>query len=132
MAGPDPRELIDPIPMDAFRREIRTTMHDWAKEILSDSYPMIYSTWGWSFVVLMYCRMLHSLYVGRIESKLMGARFGKVNFDPRWHALIDRALQQRPGQYLKIEAADSADVEQTLAFLRYVLDFEQNVTGFNE
>lgn len=122
LAGQEPSALIDPIPLDAMEREVRETMRAWGAEIVTGEYQ-IDNTWAWSFATLMYCRMLHTLYVGRIESKQMGARFGKIHLAKRWHALIDRALAQRDGQFLAIKSADPNDVTETVAFVRYVLDF---------
>jgi predicted nucleotidyltransferase len=125
MAGTAPKELIDPISADDLRREIYTTMHDWAKEIFTGKWGLT-NRWAQPYAVLSYCRMLHSLSTGRIASKRSGALWAKSTLDHRWVGLIQRALEERPNPSLKVrQAADPGEVKSTLDFIHYALAFGQ-------
>lgn len=122
LAGLQPDALIDPIPIAEMKREIRELMESWAMEIFADSADLR-GLWYQMFTVLMYCRMLHTLETGRIESKLAGVRWAQTNLDPRWHGLIERAWGERENQYDKVwDQADPDDFEATLLFIQYALD----------
>ena len=125
LAGPDPKTLIDPVPADDLRREVlrtmRVTMREWAGEIL-DGRSSMDNRWAQPFAVLMYCRMLHTLHTGTVESKLAGARWGKEALDGRWAGLIERAWNERPNPSLKVtQPADPDDLMRTHDFIKYAL-----------
>src|SRR5438094_3396215 len=90
LAGPRPEGLVDPVPVDALRREIRAVIHDWGDEILRapDRYR---NRFYQGFIVLSYCRMLRDFIAGRPGSKRAGAAWARANLDARWVALIERA-----------------------------------------
>ncbi len=121
LAGPDAKNLIDPIPAEALRAEVLAVMQDWAKEIVAGRWQMN-NRWAQPFAVLSYCRMLHTLETGRIESKLAGARWAKNALDPHWTDLIQRTWEDRPNPSLKVrQAAATNDIEDTLSFIEYAL-----------
>jgi predicted nucleotidyltransferase len=68
LAGTDAKSLIDPVPVDALRREVATTMHAWAREIRADPEAMNNRRYQ-PYAVLSYCRMLYTLHAGTIVSK---------------------------------------------------------------
>jgi hypothetical protein len=122
LAGPSPVELVDPIPAGLLRREILETIGDWGREILTEP-ERFDNRFYQSFIVLSYCRMLHDLHNGCIQSKRAGAEWAKVVLDSSWSGLIDRAWGGRPNPSLAVrQPADPADFEKTLAFVRYAID----------
>jgi predicted nucleotidyltransferase len=118
LAGQNLRALVDPVPADALRREVAATMRDWGKEI--DASPAKYDTRFYQpFVVLSYCRMLHTLAIGRVGSKPAAAAWALANLDPKWAGLIRRAQAQRGApEITSREPADPADFARTLDFIR--------------
>ncbi len=93
------------------------TMRTWGGEILSGAFA-IRNRWAQVFVVLMYCRMLHSLATGEIGSKVAGAAWARTVLHAEWMPLIDDALSAREWQYEKIHVpADPAKVARTIAFV---------------
>jgi hypothetical protein len=90
LAGPDPRELIDPISGDEVRQDVLGLMRERADMIFGGRYR-IDNRWAQPFIVLTYCRMLHSLETGRVGSKLAGARWAQSALERRWAGLIQRA-----------------------------------------
>ena len=126
LAGPDPATLVDPIPVEALRQEILETIHDWGRQILSN--PEQYNNRFYqSFIVLSYCRMLHSLHTGGTGSKRAGAEWAKANLDPSWIGLIDRTWDGRPNPAVSVrQPADAVDFRSTLEFIRYSMQLSQN------
>jgi hypothetical protein len=122
LAGPVPATLVDPIPVDALREEIRATMRAFGQEILDD--PAKYrNRFYQGYIVLSYCRMLRDLVVGRPGSKRAGAAWATANLDSRWSGLIDRAWDGRPNPAVAVrQPADPADFDSTLQFVRMALD----------
>ncbi|MBI1878044.1 MAG: DUF4111 domain-containing protein [Chloroflexi bacterium] len=121
MAGPDPDELIDPVTADDLRQEVLATMRDWAQQIFANPDQMD-NRWYQPFAVLSYCRMLHTLQAGRVESKPAGAQWAKRALDSRWAGLIQRAWEERPNPSLKVQQkADPDDFESTLEFIKYAI-----------
>ena len=121
VAGPSPDMLIDPVSASELRHEVLVDMQNWAQEIFANP-DQLNNRWRQPFVVITYCRMLHTLQTGRIGSKPAGAEWAKNNLDRRWVGLIQQALDERPNPGLKVrQQADPADVESTLEFIRYAL-----------
>lgn len=122
LAGPDPRTLIDPIPVKALRQEILESMFTWGQQILADP-EQINNRFYQGFAVLHYCRLLHDLQTGFPGSKRAAAEWAKANLDPRWRGLIDRAWTTRPAPEVSSrQPADPMDLQNTLEFVRYVMD----------
>ena len=130
LAGPSPAPLVDPIPVDVLRREIRATMRDWGRDVLARPEPYA-NRFYQGYLVLNYARMLHDLVVGRPGSKRAGAEWAKETFGAEWADLIDRAWRCRPNPAVSVrEPADAADFERTLAFVRLVIaETEEGRTG---
>ena len=126
LAGIPAKELIDFVPADDLRKEILSTMQEWGSEIISGQWKME-NKWAQSFVVLMYCRMLHSLNTGRIASKLSRAQWAKNTLDSRWTGLIQRAWDERPNPSLKVrQTVEASEVKDTIEFVRFVLELGQS------
>ena len=120
LAGPDPRELIDPVSPAALRAEVRQTM-DLCLSL--DLQPMHLVAWQ-AFWVGLYCRMLHTLATGAVWSKKASMAWAQATLEPAWRGLIARAAAVRKGDEAQAGApADPADVQATHAFARYAVDF---------
>jgi len=122
LGGPPPKTLVDPIPVEALRTQIVTTMRDWGREILTDS-EHFNNRFYQGYIVLNYCRMLHDLQGGCPGSKRAGAEWAKTNLDPSWAKLIDRAWDGRHNPAVSVrQPADPKDFQATLAFVQYIID----------
>src|SRR5437868_11386689 len=121
LAGPSPATLLDPVPVDALRQEIRATMRDWGQQIL-DEPDRYRNRFYQGFIVLNYCRMLHDLVEGRPGSKRAGAAWATATLDPSWGPLIDRAWGGRPNPAVAVrEPPDPADFARTLELVRHII-----------
>lgn len=122
LAGPDPSEVMDPIPVSDLRMDIYHTFAEWAKEIF-DNPDVISSHFYQTFAVLSYSRMLNDIRRGDIGSKRDGAEWVKANFEPKWEDLIDRAWLGRYDPSHSVQrAADPRDVQRTAEFIRMCLE----------
>ena len=130
LAGPAPQTIVAPVAADDLRREVLATMHEWGAQILADTERWMTNRWGQPFVVLSYCRMLHTLHTGTIESKPAGARWAMQALDQRWAGLIERAWGERQDQYAKVHLpADPDEVARTRAFVAYALEQSKEHRG---
>jgi aminoglycoside adenylyltransferase-like protein len=121
LAGQNPASLVDPIPVESLRREILATIRDWGQQILDES-ERFNNRFYQTYIVLNYCRMLHDLHTGRTGSKHGGAEWAKVNLNPLWAGLIDRAWDGRPNPALSVRLpADPEDFKLTLEFIQYII-----------
>jgi hypothetical protein len=121
LAGADPAALVDPIPVDMLRQEIRGVMRDWWQSIRANP-EQLNNRFYQTYAVLSYCRMLHDLVTGTVGSKRAGAEWVKATLDPAWADLIDRAWKGRPNPALSSrQPADPADLQLTFAFIEYIL-----------
>jgi hypothetical protein len=122
LAGPPPADLIDPIPVEAFRQSILESMQTWGEQIIA-SPEGINSRFYQGFTVLHYSRLLHDLCTGVPGSKRAGAEWAKAQLDPYWSALIDRTWDTRPVPEVSVRTpADPEDLRLTVAFVKHILE----------
>lgn len=127
LIGPDPKTLLEPVPVEAMRAETATAMRRVADEFAAEiDLPLTFwtSRFGQSFAVLNACRMLHTFQAGAIQSKLAGVKWARHALEPAWGGLIERAWHEREGvrHCIKIrERADAHALKETLEFLRYAV-----------
>lgn len=126
LIGPEPHSLVVPVPVEALQREVLNTMRTWREQLLNNPHELD-NRFYQPFAVLSYCRMLHTLESGTIESKRAGATWAKDALDGRWHQLIQRAWDARPGDpSLKVrQKAGSSDLRSTWEFMEYAVDLSR-------
>jgi Domain of unknown function (DUF4111) len=118
LAGPEPRELIDPISPDELRDDVRWALDEWAAWFRSQDSI---SRRRLAVAVLSHCRILHTLATGEVTSKRVAGEWTLHELDPAWASLIRWALEARPDPWTKVgEPADPARVRRTRAFIDYV------------
>lgn len=122
LVGPPATTLLPPVSAASLRDDVRTSILEWGQEIL-DAPERFNNRFYQSFITLSYCRMLHTLASGRVESKQAGAAWAKATLDPRWHGLIDGTWDARPDPATTVrQPADPAAFAQTLDFVRFAMD----------
>ncbi|MEM6431972.1 MAG: aminoglycoside adenylyltransferase domain-containing protein [Deinococcota bacterium] len=126
--GPPATTLIPLVDVTSLKQEVKTTMHQWSREIFAGEYT-IANQWAQPSVVLGYCRMLHTLATGRIHSKPAGATWAQKHLDKQWHHLIDQSWQARPNPFHKgKQPARDEDIAATKAFIYYALEHAEHMT----
>jgi hypothetical protein len=107
--------------------EIKTTMHEILRHFQDEiDGPLGFwnSRFGQPFAVLTYCRMLHTLHTGTVQSKKAGAKWAKEFVDPKWATLIDQAWNEREGVRFGVkigQRAESSLLHETLEFIKYAV-----------
>jgi hypothetical protein len=115
VAGPDPRELIDPIGPDELRAAVRASLTGhWALEGQDVAWlrPRNYQ----AFAVLSMCRDLYALEHGTLVSKPAAAAWATRRLKPPWPALIERAMAWRSDRRV-----DDRHLPETLAFVAHAV-----------
>lgn len=133
LIGPEPRTLISPVSVAALRREILETMRTWRQQWLAEPDKMN-NRFYQPFAILSYCRMLHTLQVGAVDSKRAGAVWAKEALDGRWAQLIDQALDARPGDSAEKvhQRADAGALKRTWEFMEYAVDLGPKLLEISE
>jgi hypothetical protein len=122
LAGPNPRELVDPVSPEALRAEVRATMD---RCVLAGLEPMSMAAWQ-AFWVGLFCRILHTLATGKVASKKAGAAWALIHLDAKWRGLIERAQTIRDGDRAAAMAPpDPDDVAATRDFVAYAVDYAE-------
>jgi hypothetical protein len=117
LAGPDPRELIDPVPPAALRAEVRETMD---RCLALDLTPIDMRAWL-NFWVGLYCRMAHTLATGAVWSKKAGQAWALAHLDPAWSEFIVRTQAVGKGSDAGFDPVPPEDAEMARRFARYVV-----------
>ena len=121
LAGPSPTELIDPVPPEALKAEIRTLMRRLTPVWTSQPSKMD-RVWLPAYFTILYARMLHTLETGQVHSKRAAAAWALDHLERRWQPLLKRAQAERELPLeAKMAGADRAVVAETLAFMRHAL-----------
>lgn len=127
LIGPVPATLLPPIPTDALLREMQASMCQIMPiytEAIGQPLNFFNSQFGQSFVVLTYCRMLHTLHTGEVQSKKAGAQWAQQYVAPEWRELIGRAWDDRKGVRFGVKISQKAAEKllyQTLEFIQYAV-----------
>ena len=123
IVGPAPQTLVDPVSPDDLRRVMLSILHGWATHILNHPNQMDQRGYQ-SYVVLSLCRILYTLQHGEVVSKPFAAQWAKETFGDHWVPLIDRSWI---GRHHPQQKAESEDVNGTLDFIRFTLEFSQRI-----
>jgi predicted nucleotidyltransferase len=120
--GPLPSMLFAPVPSDALKREVAQTMREWGNKLLNNPVQ-INSCWYQSFVVVQYCRMLHTVASGEVSSKKAEVVWALAHLDPAWSNLIRRAWEDRPDPSAKGRMPANPELlNATPKFVRFAID----------
>jgi len=133
LVGSKPETILKPIPINEMGNEIKTTMLQVMKFFQDEiDRPLGFwnSRFGQSFAVLTYCRMLHTLHTGTVQSKKAGAKWAKAFVDANWVKLIDQAWNEREGVRFGVKIGQRAEaplLDETLEFIKYAVSQIENV-----
>ena len=113
LAGPDPKELIDPVTPGDIRGAVLGVLNEWWFPMLEDpSWLREHQSNYHGYTVITMCRALHALQNGMIVSKPVAIKWAKEKLSSQWHKLIDQAVDSQYGK-------DPEFFEETLEFLRF-------------
>lgn len=127
LVGPKPKTILPSIPSEELSNEIKTSMlqlMNFFEDEVNGPLTFFNSRFGQSFTVLTYCRMLHTLHTGTVQSKKVGMKWAKQFVDPRWIKIIDQAWHEREGVRFMVKIHQRAAqtlLYETLEFMRYAI-----------
>jgi hypothetical protein len=128
LAGPDPRTLIEEVPADSLREEMRDTADKVAK-VLTDP-AAVKNRWLQAFFVTLGSRMLHTMETGAVASKKVASAWAAVSLPERWRPLIARAAETwRAPAAVGGAVPDPAELKETRAFFDFV---HEKVSGASD
>jgi hypothetical protein len=117
IAGPNPRDLLDPVDPDEMRRDGAIIARTWLDQAEHDrawldwARPRPY----FAFVVATICRLLYTLETGDVASKPAATRWAQQTLDGRWPDFIARAWEARHED----DETPQDDMDTLVAFIRY-------------
>jgi predicted nucleotidyltransferase len=133
LVGQRPETILQPIPLNEMLSEIKTTMLQVLKVFQDEiNRPLGFwnSRFGQSFAVLTYCRMLHTLHTGTVQSKKAGMKWAKQFVEPKWLKIIDQAWKEREGVRFLVKIRQRAELTllyETLDFIKYTVAQIDNI-----
>ena len=113
LAGPEPSTLVDPVPVEEMRAFARRSIGSFMADF--DTWMTLDLAWGQRYAVSSYCRMLATLDTAEVLSKKAALLWGQEHLDPRWHDLLQAAIDER-AEYDPDARANRARVDETRAF----------------
>ena len=129
----NPKTILQAVPLNELINEMKASMFQ-SKEIFQGEIdrPLSFcnSRFGQSFFVLTYCRMLHTIHTGTVQSKRAGAAWAKQFVDPKWGKLIDQAWNEREGVRFMVKIHQRAEqtlLDETLEFMKYAVAQIDNI-----
>ena len=122
LAGPEPKHLVAPVSASQLRTEARAGIQEYAAWAPEPTKAGGMSRWKQTYLVLTFCRLLHTLACGCVTSKRKAGTWALEALDPEWTELIQTAIDDRPDPWRRVHqpAAPNA-IARTLAFADYAV-----------
>ncbi len=111
LAGPPPKELIDPVRDDELREGVRQLLREWWQHDGSGAWRSFHEPAYRRYAVLTMCRVRFTLSDADVVSKQAAAKWALSHVDEQWRDLVARAA-----------ARDECGYEETVAFVRDTLE----------
>ncbi len=133
LIGQKPEQITQSVPLNELSNEIKTTMHRDMKAFEDEiDHPRSFwnSKFGQSFAILTYCRMLHTLHTGTVQSKKAAVKWAKQFVEPKWVEIIDQAWNEREGVRFLVKIRQRAEqtlLYETLEFMKYAVAQIDNI-----
>ncbi|MBC7877943.1 MAG: DUF4111 domain-containing protein [Anaerolineales bacterium] len=127
LMGQKPEIIMQPIPLVELYNEIKKAMLQVMKlfeDEINRPLSFFNSRFGQSFAVLTYCRMLHTLQTGTVQSKKAGVKWAKQFVEPKWVHIIDQAWNEREGVRFLVKIRQRAEqtlLYESLEFIKYAV-----------
>jgi len=122
LAGPDPEELIDPIPSEDLHRAARATLEGWWAPQIQNPTRLDSSEYQ-AYTVLTMCRIQYTLHHGTVVSKSVAVEWAIANLDKKWTSIIEgaRAWPQN---------SEFLDMRSVQAFIQHTVERAETMEKF--
>jgi hypothetical protein len=94
LMGPDPKSLIEPIPVETVKKAARDILTEWWQPQLVDHSHLQEAEYQ-VYAVLTMCRAFYTIKTGQVVSKDTAARWAVTQLGERWRGLIEEAIAWR-------------------------------------
>lgn len=122
LVGPPPQTLVEPVQAVQLRDEARAGVQEYAEWAAEPTGAGGMSRWKQPYLVVTFCRLLHTLAEGTVASKREAAEWALLDLAADWASLVQKALDDRPDPWARVhQPADPEVIERTLAFADYAL-----------
>lgn len=82
---------------------------------------MLYSDWGIQWAVTGVLRQFYTFRKGDITTKLKAAEYALCHLPPRWHRLIQEAMDIRRGERKPAYRFKMGRLIEAVAFLKFII-----------
>jgi hypothetical protein len=113
LAGPEPRDLIDPVSPEEIRASVAGVLREWWEPLIQKP-DWIDNPLYQSYAVLTMARALYTFEMGTVASKPKSAQWAQQTF-PHYADLIARAAAWKPGMPFD-------RLDETLDLIRYTVE----------
>jgi hypothetical protein len=117
LAGPAPTELVDPVPPEAMREEMRKRIPSIVPDLLS--WATLDIAWVQRYLVATTCRMVYTLKTAEVASKRQALEWAISEFGAEWDDLLRQVIADRARGLVFEEAPRSGAVERSLTFVQH-------------
>jgi hypothetical protein len=123
LMGPDPRALPFTVDWSVLIQGMRENLNSyWAGYTWSPKRILtLYSDWGIQWAVLGVLRQFYSFRESSITTKTRAGEYALAHLPPRWHPLIQEAINIRASKTTSAYHLRIARVIQTIGSLKYVI-----------
>lgn len=117
LAGPATTDLIDTVPPEAMRGEMRKQIPSIVPDLLS--WATLDIAWVQRYLVSTTCRMLYTLKTAEVASKQQALEWAIGEFDTEWEQLLRQVIADRARGLIFDEAPRPGAVERSLTFVQH-------------
>src|SRR3989338_7419955 len=113
LIGPEPKEIIVPVSMEAVREASRRDLYEEWEPKLKDTAWLENSHYQ-AYIILTMCRILYRATHTDVSSKKVASTWAKKELGKPWSDLIEKAEKWRHGLQMN-------SLDDTVAFIRFVM-----------
>lgn len=124
LTGPAPADLIEAVPPEAVREEMRAMLPRVVPDLMS--WATLDIAWVQRILIATTCRILFTLDTAEVTSKRLALEWAIKRFEPEWKPLLLQVLTDRPLGLNVEEPPRPGSVEQSLAFVGHAQDVAAN------
>ena len=121
LAGPEPSTFVAPVPPEAMRAAMRTSVETLTDDIYAWAPEQV--AWSHRYLVTNHCRVLYSLVTGEVASKRAASLWAAEELDPRWRPLLHRVVEDRARGFDPDDGPGPGQAEESRAFAAYARDW---------
>jgi hypothetical protein len=121
IAGPPVADLIDELPAEAIRDEMRMALPELMPGL--QTWAPFQVAWTQRYAVSTYCRVLYTLATAEVASKQGALEWARVHLDPKWRPLLTQVIEDRALGWDPAASPRPGSLDATYEFATYAESF---------